>query len=276
MKIKWLTIGIIFLFLGIACSPGLTAEKIQEQSTIDQYPEITPVRIHCYEYNSDGCIEKNTILLPKNEYRKMTQALSLTSSLEEKLGVYQRYSVIPSDVTIQSLKEQFDYYITTKNINVSAIKKYVNVRETISEINEITNSHCKIQAGGQLGIHINVGMSPITRWGNFIQFPFFWNVWVFYLGLPELFFMPLYIPGIDLCDFNIDFLGGYVTTSDGDLPDGEASFWTMAMIILGFIGYYVEDIPLPFFNINNNYFGYAAFIKAVGKPIEYSEVSGIR
>jgi hypothetical protein len=123
MKRKCLVIGIILLFIGVSLSPAISAESIPEISTLNRSIEKTVVRLWCYEYKPDGTIEKTTIVLSRNTHREMTQTLSLTTSMEEKLAVYQRYGIIPSNVTIQGMKKNFDQYLIMKNIDVSEIHR---------------------------------------------------------------------------------------------------------------------------------------------------------
>lgn len=265
LKKKWLAVGIILMFVVLSWSPVTHAGNTVGFSSIDHHIEKTVVRVNCYEYKSDGSIEKTTILIPKSEYLKMTQNLSLTTAMEEKLKVYQRYGIIPTHVTIQKMKEHYDHYLISKNINVSAIQKNVNHRKPISEVVVISNSNCKIDASGQYGIHMNIGMSMITRFWNFIAL-FLEYSW----DLPK----PPYLPGIDLCDFNINAMGLVKVYLGGPYPN-ITWFDFFIMMLFGFVGYYIEFTPFPLFNFGNVYIGYTVLINVVGKRGSYSHLSEV-
>ena len=254
MKRKCLAVGIILLFVGIACSPVTNAGNIQEISTINRYPEKGLVRVHCYEYKSDGVIEETLILLPKSEHLKMTQALLLTTSMDEKLEVYKTYGIIPSNETIQKMREKYDQYLIMKNINVSAIQEYRSHLKTAFPPRFILNLNCKIEAGGSFGININLGTNAITQ---------FWNAIALYNYVING-IAPFYLPGIDLGAFSLGILG-FVDVSEGTFPDKYERLAFFSMILLGFVGYYIEVIPLPIFNIGSaGYFGYTVFVLAIG------------
>jgi hypothetical protein len=255
MNTKGVTVGIILLFLGISCSPVITAENIQQLSPSNHYLEKTLVPIRRYEYKSDGSIEKTSILLPKNEYLKMTQNLSLTGSLEEKLRVYQGYGVIPSNVTIQQMKENFNHYLRTQNINISAIQKYSAYCKKTADRTNIRYTNCSIDATSQFGIYVNVGMSALTRFWNFIALCFFQ---ITRIG-------PLWLPGIDLCDVNVNGMG-IVQAYLGGIHPSITFFGFFMMILCGFIGFFIEFLPLLFFNFANEYIGYTVFFQATGLP----------
>jgi hypothetical protein len=252
--VKGLVVGIILLFIGLSLSPGINAENVHEVSILDHSLKMVPVRVLCYEFKPDGTIKKNTILLPRSEHQNMIQALLLTTSSDEKLKIYQRYGIIPSNVTIQSMKENYDYFLNEKNIDVSVIQKYVTPRKTTLGLKYVFNINCKIEVGGFFNFHFIVGMSAFTR---------YWNLY----GIT-----PFEIPGIDLC--NLRFTGmGEVDIENGILPDSDSSLDSMISIVLGFVGYYIVPfvyetffaIPFPLFEFASDFFGYAVFIYAMGK-----------
>jgi hypothetical protein len=253
MKTNWLAVGIILLLIGISYSPVITAEKTSDLSTTSQYHEKTVVPVHCYEYKSDGTIEKTLILLPKNEYLKMTQNLSLTTSLDEILRVYQRYGVIPSNVTTQKMKENFDEYLMRKNINISAVQKYYDSSSDTFRV--IENSYCQIETSAALGIHLHLGMTAITQFWNAIE------KYHYTYGNHQ----PTYISGKDFCDVTIN-IDGLVHVSNGTSPGSFVIFSIYGMFLLGFVGYYVTTLPLPMLNIANDWcLGYTVYLLAAGK-----------
>lgn len=263
---KIIIVGLIFLLLVITWSPVINASRDEGVHETKQDPEDRFIRVVCSEYQSDGSIEKISILLLKSDYLEMRQAFLRTTSMEEKLGVYQRYGVIPSTVTIQSMKEKFDSYLLTTKMNTSSIKKYTDQWNSRMDIDVVLNTNCKVYAVCQYGIHLILGMSPITRFWNMIAY-WLWFFWVDYYHLPEL-LPPLYLPGFDLIDFNVNAFS-IVQVTEGDRPDDSANLELSWMIMGGFVGYYVEYIPLPLVNYGNEYIGYTAYIQAVGRPHEY-------
>jgi hypothetical protein len=134
------------------------------------------------------------ILLSRSEQLKMRQFLSLSTSFEEKLGVYKEYGIIPSNITIQKMKEKFDLYLLTKNIDIAAIQNHVFPRKNIFGL--VFNLNCKINVMGRLGIHLNLGMSAITQFLNFIA-----------ICLWKCSGSPSFIHGGDLCDFYCSYKG---------------------------------------------------------------------
>ena len=251
---KGLAVGIILLFIGIACSPVINANKVDELFKVKQNPEDKLVQVNCYEFKSDGSIEKTTILLPKSEHLKMTQALSLTTSIEERLEVYKKYGVLPSNVSIQKIKENYDQYLNAKKINVPAIQEYAENYKNIRPLGIWMNTHCKISASIGLGININFGMSAITQW---------WNVIAALIYQWRYMYIWLFLPGIDLSAFSF-CVGAFIETWDGIFPDSSWDLDFCTMILLGFVGYYVEVIPLPIVLIFGEYLGYTVSVLVTG------------
>ncbi len=247
---KWLIIGISLLFVGITYSPVSDANKVDELFTIKQIPSEKSIQIHCYEYKSDGTIEKTIISLPKSEYHEMKQALWQITSLEEKLDVYQRYGIIPSNITIQQMKEKYDQYLITKNIDIDAPRNQVPTRKNIFGL--VLNFNCKINVMGRMGIHLNLGMSAVTQFLNFIA-----------IFLHNGSGSPSFVQGIDLCDFCCYVLGD-IDVSEGVFQDYTSTLAPMTMMMLGFVGYFIVDFPLPMFHYGAEYLGYTVFIFATG------------
>jgi len=254
MKRKWLAIGIILLFVGIAYSPVINASKVDGLFKIKQNVDDKLVQVNCYEFKYDGNVEKTTILLPKSEHLQMRTALSLTSSIDEKLEVYQNYGVLPSNVSIQKIKENYNQYLIAKKINVTAIQEYVSSHKTLSHLGIVMNNNCKIAAQVGGGININIGMSVITQWRNGIK-SMVEGFWGLHLGK--------YWNSSDLSGFSLCILSGGLT-SNGTLPDTSWDFLYSTLILLGFVGYYIEVLPLPIILLSGDYLGYTVSIMVVG------------
>jgi hypothetical protein len=263
---KWWAFGIILVLIGILWSPAIavTSNDGSLQNTQNDIGRF--LRVNCYEYKPDGSIQKTTILQSKSEHLKMKIALSSASSVDEKLRVYEKYGLIPSNVTVQSMKERFDQYLNRKNITTPVVNEYVDHLKKNSDIVVVLNTNCKIYAVCQYGIHLIVGMSPITRFWNAIIY-WLWFYWVYSFHLPQI-LPPLYLPGFDLCDFNVNAFS-IVEASEGDRPDDTGNLELSWMMMFGFVGYCVEYIPLPLINYANEYIGYTAYVQAVGKPHSY-------
>jgi hypothetical protein len=250
---KGLVVGVVLLFIGTTFSSVVEASKVDNGLLkIKQKVEYKLVRVNCYEFKSDGTIEKTTIMLPKSEHFQMRKSLSLTTSTEERLEVYKKFGVLPANVTIQKIKKGYNHYLQTKKINVAAIRKYANSRKTSPLLNVIINFNCRIDAIITLGISVDFGANAIIK---------YWNAIVAFLYY--LHFNLFYLPGIDLGVISSS-LSGIVQTWNGTFPDSYTGLLFLKMIILGFVGYYLEDVPLPIFCIYGDYFGYAVSVIATG------------
>ena len=253
MKKVWLVVGIILLFVGSSCSPVITAEKIQERVTLNQSLEKTFVRVYCYKYEPEGVVKKTVIFLPKSQYLKMTHALSLTSSMDQRLEVYKTYGILSSNESVQRIKEQYTQYLLMQKINVSSIQEYfIRLKTEFPRI--VVNLNCKVEAHGQSGININLGTNAITQLWNAITLHYY-----LIHGIP-----PVYLPGVDLGAFCLGVYG-LVDVKDGIFPDQWQRLGVFAFLLLGFVGYYIETIPLPIvFYGGNSYFGYSVVVLAIG------------
>ncbi|MCU0850230.1 MAG: hypothetical protein MUC80_03020 [Candidatus Thermoplasmatota archaeon] len=259
MKRKWLAVGIILLFVGFSVSSIVNASTVDnELLKIKHNSQENLVKVNCYEFKSDGSIEKTTILLPKSAHFQMRQALSLTTSLEKKLEVYKKYGIVPSDASIQNIKENYNQYLSAKKINIPAIPKLMSSHEIIQPSGIMVNNHCEIAAVVGLGINVNLGMSAWTQWWN--------GFWAMIIDALDLYLDPPYsffIPGIDLYGFSI-CMRTFGWTWNGTLSDTQWDFGYGTMLLLGFIGYYVEEFPLPLVLFIGEYVGYTVSVMAAG------------
>jgi hypothetical protein len=257
MKRKCLAVGIILLFIGTTFSSVIEANRVDNGLLkIKQNVEEKLVRVNCYEFKSNGSIEKTTIMLPKSEHLQMRKALSSTTSSEERLEVYKKYGVLPANVTIQKIKEDYEQYLQAKKINVAAIRKYANTHKTKPLFDITINFNCRIDAIITLGISIDFGTNAIVQYWNSIVY--------LYYGLfydPAL--LKWFLPGIDIGVFS-NTLSGIIQTWNGTFPDTYSGPLFLKMILLGFVGYYLEDLALPIFCIYGEYYGYAVSVIATG------------
>ncbi len=254
MKRNWLAVGIILLFVGIACSPVINASTVDGLFKIKKNPEERLVRVNCYEFKSDGSVEKTTILLPRSEHLQMRTALSFTTSIEEQLEVYQKYGVIQSNVSNQKIKENYNEYLITNKIDVTAIQEYTSSHKTIMPPGIVMNNNCEITAQVGGGININIGLSAITQWRNGIK-SMMERFWGLYLGR--------YWNSSDLSGFSLCLFSGGLTLN-GTLPDTSWDFLYSTLILLGFVGYYIEVLPLPIILLSGDYLGYTVSVMVAG------------
>jgi len=250
---KLIATGIIFLFIGVAVAPSNTANKVDELLKIKQNLQEKFIPVNRYEFKSDGSIEKTTILLPQREYLQMRQDLSLTHSIDENFNVFKKYGILPSDASFQKIKENFDQSLKVKKINITAIQNYVRNQKIFRFFGVTINSHCKISVGAAQGIKLNLGMNAIIKYYNILAF----------LGSIFSYSYPFYLPGIDLFDFCFSF-AGVIDTWDGVLPNSSMRFYLFTMLLVGFVGYCIDLVPVPFYLAIEVYNGYAAFILGAG------------
>jgi hypothetical protein len=57
---------------------------------------------------------------------------------------------------------------------------------------------------------------------------------------------------------------GDIDVSEGIFQDYTSTLTPMILIMFGFVGYFIVDLPLPVFHNGAEYLGYTAFIFATG------------
>jgi hypothetical protein len=251
---KYLAVGIILLFIGVAVAPSISANNGDELLKIKQSLVRKVFPVTRYEYKPDGSIEKTTIRLSQRECLQLNQALSFTTSLEEKIEVCKKYSVLPPGASLQKIKSNFNQSLIVRKINITAIQNYVRNHNLFRFFGITLNSMCSVFISTVKAIRFNYGMNAILR---------YFNVLILIWGFITQSFNYIYIPGIDLFDCSLSVLAN-AQTANGILPNSSMYLSLCLMMMVGFVGYAIDLTLLPFITYLEFFVGYTAFILALG------------
>ena len=98
MKRKWLAIGIILLFIGVAIAPTINAQDNDKSILLDSIP------ITVLEYKSDGTVERTVVRMSSEQANSFHEEMRNTHDLDTRLSIYKKYNLISDDVTVDSLR----------------------------------------------------------------------------------------------------------------------------------------------------------------------------
>jgi hypothetical protein len=227
MKRKCLAIGIILLFVGIACSPITNARNNTTISKPFSFTEKN-VSIIVQEYKPDGTIEKSVVKLSKIQAEALRGELNNVKDLDTRLSIYKKYHLIPQDVTDEKLRLGMEEYAQRFGPEIETLQNMTKWKNNnfLSEHFSM-NFFCKMATFVIGALRFLCGLSFITSMINS------------YLFNNQI--TPL-IPSIDLFQISVGFVG-VLGTTNGTFPDSNKNGMPFAFFILGFVGYCVSIAP---------------------------------
>jgi hypothetical protein len=254
---KCLVVGIILLFVGIACSPAISAYDdtiLSKSFSIPKKDDMVSITI--LEYRPDGTIGKSVVKLSKIQAEKLRGELNNVKDLDTRLSIYKKYNLIPQDVTAETLrlgmeekaqrlgltKEKLEQFAS----NNIASNNWKNNR-VLFPFNIYIDTDCHIFANADPGIMVPIGLSLFTMFINNFLISIFPN---FILMLPSV-------------DLSIRFPGSrvYIITTGGSYPDVDTWVGPWATKIVGFVGF--SWIGINYLAVGACCEGYCAYVQAI-------------
>jgi len=225
---KIIAVGIIFLFIGVAAAPMISAYD----DTILSKPFSIPksedkVSITVLEYKPDGTIGKSVVKLSKVQAEKLQAELKHTKDFDIQLSIYKKYNLIPQDVTAEKLRLGMEENAQRLGLTQQRLEQIASI-DTNSFLNHTNwilqdlriyiNMFCKVEGSfSALSILLPIGFSFFTVYilrkhgDKFIIF--------------------------DIRD-RIISLSSAIWTTNGLFPDFDAMLDFSFSKIIGFIGYF--------------------------------------
>jgi hypothetical protein len=231
MMLKWLAVGIILLFIGIAVAPVMNAnDDVISFKTFSIPKREETVSITVLEYKPDGTIEKSVVKMSREQVKNYKSELKGIKDLDSRLSLYKKYKLIPENVTDETLRKGMEEKALRIQPEIEKIQSKLSHWKSDDSVFK-KNFHCKV--GGLFGDGLRVlgGSSSITCFINGLIYEFFRDKWDF-------------IPSIDLFQFQIDLVG-LLNASEGDLPDFSVWGFFCSYFLLGFVGFFILDPPFP-------------------------------
>ena len=232
MKRKCLAIGIILLFVVIACSPAIYAQDDTIVSKTFSIPKNEDtVSITVLEYKPDGTIGKSVVKMTQEQEKRFRAELKSVKDTDTRLSIYKQYNLIPQDVTYEELRLGMEEKARRFGSEIEMLQKYIiNSKSNNFQLKHFCmNFFCRVDTFVVGSLRFLCGSSFITSViNNYIS--------------------PI-LPSIDLFQIIIGFGGGLGTTN-GILPDSFIFGFAIAFFIFGFVGYYVSQSWAPTFFIS--------------------------
>jgi hypothetical protein len=246
---KLLVIGVIGLFLGLACAPSITANVFKKSELVE---------IPVVEYNKNGEIKKTIVEITHEQLKKLRKELQEVDSIEDRLSIYKKYNLIPQDVTTEKLHEGIEERAKKMGFTKKRIQDIVNFYKAKLSIFEIFNLlisfMCSVSCSTGVGLRLYFGLSwPISLINGM-------NYW--WLDKRD----QLY-PSVDAVNIGVGLLGGMET--QGLLFSQSAGYEVMFYLMIGFVGYAVGIFPIPIRRIligAEELLGYSVFVCSFGLP----------
>ncbi len=234
---KCLSLGIVFLFIGIATAPSTTAHNnaIFPNASTNSDKEITLV---VREYKPDGTIEKTFVKMPRGQYEDLRGELSGVFDVETQLSIYKKYHVVPQNITSKTLREGMEEKslrlgVSEETLEKTLVKNILLKRYPWGTVSTIRNSHCEVIADFIGSISLFFGLSPLTNNINFFTG----------VLLDRLFNITFAFKSTDFLDLSLAF-GGVLVTTHGDAPDNAWYGFGAHLVIIGFVGFVVCIYPI--------------------------------
>ena len=250
MKSKWLAVGIILLFVGIAYEPTIDANNtiVSKQFLRPTSEDIVPITV--WEYQADGTIGKSIVKLSGNEAKKLRIELDGTNDISIRVSIYKKYGLIPQNVTLETLR-------------AGLIKNAQRLGLTQQRLEQIASNDRNLffRQKNQMSLKcININMFCDVE-GDFLMsvlLPMGLSLFTYYILRHYEFKI------LDIRDSILSLFSGIVTTN-GLLPDFWSQHaWSFTKII-GFIGYYAYIPGDPPSYLSGMYcIGSALYIRTFG------------
>lgn len=254
MKRKWMAVGIILLFGGIAYAPTIDANNntiVSKQVSLPTSEDIVPITV--LEYKADGTIGKSIVKMSGDEAEKLRIELGGTDDLSLRLSIYKKYGLIPQDVTLETLRAGL-----TKNAQRLGLTR--QRLEHIASKDRNFFLHQENQMSLKC-ININMFCDVHGEFTIYILLPMGFSLFTFYI------LRDYETKILDIRDSILSLVSN-ITTTNGLLPDFWSKHsWSFTKII-GFIGYYTYfpgEPPFPMRSITC--IGSALYIRTFGTYI---------
>jgi hypothetical protein len=258
MKRKWLAIGIILLFVGIAIAPVINAnDDVIASKTFSIPKEEKMISITVLEYNPDGTIEKSVVKLSMIQAEKLRQELNNVQDLDIRLSIYKKYNLIPQDVTAEKLRlgmEEKAQNLGYTNEKLKDLETHFK-KENSDRLKFIyANFKSKVFGFCFIGVRFLVGTSFLLYNINSL----IW--WFFFDTIP-------FLQGNDIVQIYFSLIGESYKWN-GTLPDSDFYAYLLTTYLIGFVGYVFGHIPIPslFFTPSCEYYGYSIASVSLGIP----------
>ena len=246
MKRKWLAIGIIVLFVGIAFSPAISAYDYTIFSKAFSLPmKDDMVSITVLEYKPDGTIGKSIVKLSTIQVESLRAELNDVKGLDKQLSIYKKYNLIPQDATAEKLRLGMEEKAQRLGVTNKKIKDFITKFNSTYSPQRLKffcmNFKCIVEGSIIMGLRFLGGTSFFTSVINFFSY---------------YFYLPL-LKSIDLFQIYMAVWGTFMSYN-GTLPDSYIDGLIYLALLFGFVGYVLLiNPPLFIITIACLYSGYA-------------------
>lgn len=228
---------------------------LQTDNTINNSDKSNGIKVLVLSYQPDGSIQQSIIKISKISFASMKTDLQNTKSINEKLSIYKKYSLVPNNITVEQLREGMftksqKLNLTKETYDSLLLKKFKHSENSGLFKTRYVNYNCTMYGFGFFNLHLSMGTTPSLMIPNF--FIFLFNIDTWGTDITDL------IKSRDIFDVQ-KFLLSEIYSLDGTLPDyALRSVLTMA-IFIGFVGYILIFYPLPLISMYEEFLGFTAF-----------------
>jgi hypothetical protein len=263
LREKTLVIGIILLLLALVFSSPTSAYQPNTLFSSHTMLKGNSVRLIISEYQADGSITRVPIVMSRDEFNSLKNELREAQTFDGQLSVYNKYDIIPDNVTTKTLyagmmekAKEMGFSDSQENIVCSQHHGKKNAFQNPSSRVILWDNDSKIGGENYLNLKIHLGSSSLTSNINFL------------LGMSLLRNKSSFLfPSADILDIYKSY---YVWIKTSNLSvDGKNS---VTLTMTGFVGYMIDlspivflsnilaILPFPFISLASFYVGYAKSI----------------
>jgi hypothetical protein len=223
---KCLAVGIILLFVSITCFPTICAHDdtiLSKAFSIPQKEDTLSITV--LEYKSDGTMETSVVEMAPEQVVTLSEELTDVNDMDTRLSIYKKYNLIPQNVTADTLRVGMEERAQKMHPEIENLQKSITNND---DGHFCINFNCEIEATMAYGLRFLGGLSLITCIFNEYS----------YYGYEH------WLRSIDVFQFLIG-LAGSLSAVNGLLPDCYSTGFLYAILLVGFVGYFVKVNPVP-------------------------------
>jgi len=248
----------IALLLVLAFAPSINADTEKNiPHLIANSTDNKLVKLIVTEHKPDGTKETKIVKLPRSQVEEMRERLKTAKDLDERLLVYKDYELIPQDITTEKLRAEMEERAQRLGLTSDKLEKMTSTRTGFSNDNgrvSVLNLLCLAVGGMSFLLPLFFGLSFLTARINSL-ISFLWQLF-------DLRAIPLYIPSFDLACISFALVG-FFRTESGLLPESDIGFSRMFLLLIGFVGFSIGQLPILFPYVE--FIGFAAIAFASGE-----------
>jgi hypothetical protein len=243
LKRKWLAIGIILLFVAMACSPVINAQ--------DNTKSIGSVPITILEYKADGTVERTVFRMTREQADSFHEEMRNAQDLEMRLSIYKKYNLISQDVTVDSLQAGMQEKTERIGLTQDKLESIAKNGGTLFNRHLYVNLFCSLSGIDDIYSNRYGWSYRIIPFGSSLFTLFICGLWA----------------GPNLISFDVlDYMIGELNfESKGILGSVEGSFNGLIKIV-GFVGfmYRFTDWVGHGMKVRQAFDGFSAYVRATG------------